>query len=54
MRVSFVQPSGVTEHGVAELYGATAEQRAERLIAVAHPEFRDELCRRARADGLLR
>jgi acyl-CoA hydrolase len=44
----------VTEYGVAELYGATAEQRAERLIAIAHPDFRDELSATARADGLLR
>jgi hypothetical protein len=33
----------VTEHGVAELTGATADQRAERLIAVAHPDDRAEL-----------
>jgi acyl-CoA hydrolase len=44
----------VTEYGVAELYGATAEQRARRLIAIAHPDVRDDLARTARADGLLR
>jgi acyl-CoA hydrolase len=44
----------VTEFGVAELYGATAEQRAERLVAIAHPDFRDDLARAARDDGLLR
>ncbi|RME65330.1 MAG: acetyl-CoA hydrolase/transferase family protein [Caldilineae bacterium] len=38
----------VTEYGVAELYGKTIRQRAEALINVAAPEFRDELRRQAR------
>ncbi|MNE93112.1 hypothetical protein D3C80_1909160 [compost metagenome] len=33
----------VTEFGVAELRNATLEQRAERLIAIAAPPFRDAL-----------
>jgi acyl-CoA hydrolase len=33
----------VTEFGVADLYGASLRERAERLIAVAHPDFRPEL-----------
>jgi acetyl-CoA hydrolase len=33
----------VTEFGVAELYGKTIRQRAQALINVAHPQFRDEL-----------
>ena len=33
----------VTEHGVAQLTGATLAERARRLIAVAAPEYRDEL-----------
>ena len=33
----------VTEYGVAELFGATLPERARRLIAIAHPDFRDEL-----------
>ncbi|WEK50223.1 MAG: acetyl-CoA hydrolase/transferase C-terminal domain-containing protein [Candidatus Kaistia colombiensis] len=33
----------VTEHGVAELRGASVAERAERLIAIAAPQFRDEL-----------
>jgi acetyl-CoA hydrolase len=33
----------VTEHGVAELRGASERERRERLIAVAAPEFRDSL-----------
>jgi len=33
----------VTEYGVADLYGKTIRQRAQALINVAAPEFRDEL-----------
>ncbi len=37
----------ITEHGVAYLHGKTLRQRAEALIRVAAPEFREELERRA-------
>lgn len=43
----------VTEHGVAELRGASIRERTERLIAIAHPKFRDELTARAREIGYL-
>ena len=33
----------VTEYGVAKLRGATIRERAQRLIAIAHPNFRKEL-----------
>ena len=33
----------VTEWGVAELYGQSLRERAKRLIAIAHPDVRDEL-----------
>jgi len=33
----------VTEWGVAELLGKTHRERAEALIEIAHPDFRDEL-----------
>lgn len=33
----------VTEFGIAELKGRTLRQRAEALIAAAHPDFRDRL-----------
>lgn len=33
----------VTEFGIANIKGATQRERAEALIAVAHPKFRDEL-----------
>jgi len=39
----------VTEHGVAEIGMLTNEQRAERLINIAHPDLREEL--RAAARG---
>jgi len=38
----------VTEHGVASLYGKTIRQRAQALIRVAAPQFRDELTRAAK------
>jgi acetyl-CoA hydrolase len=37
----------VTEFGVAELYGKSIRQRAQALINVAHPDFRDDLKREA-------
>ncbi|MEZ5528387.1 MAG: acetyl-CoA hydrolase/transferase C-terminal domain-containing protein [Porticoccaceae bacterium] len=33
----------VTEYGVAHLHGASLRERAQRLIAIAHPDFRDKL-----------
>jgi acyl-CoA hydrolase len=44
----------VTEFGVAELHGQPVSVRAERLIAIAHPKFRDELTEEAREVGFLR
>jgi acetyl-CoA hydrolase len=38
----------VTEYGVAQLYGKSVHRRAEALIGIAHPEFKDELRRAAR------
>ncbi len=38
----------VTEYGVADLYGKTIRQRAQALINVAAPKFRDELTRAAK------
>jgi len=39
----------VTEFGVAHLYAASLKERAERLINIAHPDFREELAAVARA-----
>ena len=33
----------VTEYGIADLRGKTLQQRAAALIAIAHPDFRDQL-----------
>lgn len=33
----------ITEHGAAELAGRTVRERAEALVRIAHPDFRDEL-----------
>ena len=33
----------VTEYGIADLYGKTIRQRANALIDIAHPKFREEL-----------
>jgi acetyl-CoA hydrolase len=37
----------VTEYGVADLYGKTIRHRAQQLIRIAHPEFREDLARQA-------
>ena len=39
----------VTEFGVAELFGRSIRERVAALIAIAHPDVRDELAREARA-----
>jgi acyl-CoA hydrolase len=38
-----------TEYGTAHLRGISLEERARRLIAIAHPDFREQLERHARA-----
>ncbi|WP_088007362.1 acetyl-CoA hydrolase/transferase family protein [Indiicoccus explosivorum] len=42
----------VTEYGIARLHGVSLAERAKRLIAVAHPKFRDELRFDAKKQGL--
>ncbi|MET0268787.1 MAG: acetyl-CoA hydrolase/transferase C-terminal domain-containing protein [Sphingomonas sp.] len=39
----------VTEHGAAELKGQPLAERARRLVAIAHPAFREDLDRAAHA-----
>jgi acyl-CoA hydrolase len=43
----------VTEYGVARLRGRSIAERARRLIAIAHPDHREELAFNAREFGLL-
>ena len=38
----------VTEFGIADLYGKTIRERAQALINVAHPDFRDDLKKEAK------
>jgi len=38
----------VTEHGAADLRGCTLRERARRMIAIAHPAFREQLERELR------
>jgi acyl-CoA hydrolase len=43
----------VTEWGIAELRGRPLAERARALIAIAHPDHRDELEAHARGAGIL-
>ena len=43
----------VTEYGVAHLRGRSLGERARQLIAIAHPDFRDELTFEAKKRGIL-
>lgn len=42
-----------TEYGMADMRGKSSPERAEALIAIAHPRFREELRQRARDLGYL-
>ena len=44
----------VTEYGVINLVGRTTWERAELIISIAHPDFRDELIRDAEKQGIWR
>jgi acyl-CoA hydrolase len=43
----------VTEHGIVNLKGKSVAERAVALVSIAHPDFRDELMREARAANLI-
>jgi acyl-CoA hydrolase len=43
----------VTEFGIAEMWGKSIRERAHDLIAIAHPDFRDELSAEARRLNLV-
>ncbi|MDO4541194.1 MAG: acetyl-CoA hydrolase/transferase C-terminal domain-containing protein, partial [Syntrophomonadaceae bacterium] len=42
----------VTEHGIAQMKAKSTWQRAEALIEIAHPDFRDELIKSAQDMGI--
>jgi acyl-CoA hydrolase len=43
----------VTEYGIINLKGKSVADRAAAMISIAHPDFREELERRARGHGLI-
>lgn len=43
----------VTEYGVADLRGTNIDERVERLIAIAHPKFREMLRKEAIQTGII-
>ena len=47
-------PNIVTEYGIATLPGKSTWERAEALIAIAHPDFREELIRAAEEQKIWR
>lgn len=44
----------VTEFGIANLYHQPIRERVKRMIAIAHPDFREELHAQALQVGLIR
>nr|MBP9921484.1 hypothetical protein [Proteiniclasticum sp.] len=42
-----------TEYGIAHLRGTNVRERIERLVAIAHPDFRDEILKEAHELGLI-
>lgn len=42
----------VTEYGIVNLKGKSTWERAEALISIAHPQFRDDMIRQAEAMGI--
>ena len=44
----------VTEYGIVNLVGRTTWERAEMLISIAHPDFREELIRSAERQNIWR
>ena len=43
----------VTEFGIVNLKGKSIPERAKAMISIAHPDFRDDLERDARTNGLI-
>jgi acyl-CoA hydrolase len=43
----------VTEYGLVNLKGKSVAERALALSSIAHPDFRDDLLRQARASNMI-
>jgi len=43
----------VTEYGIAELRGTNVRERVQRLVEIAHPDFREEIMRQAVDLGII-
>ena len=43
----------VTEYGIAKVWGMNTRERAEAIISIAHPDFREDLRKQAYEAGLL-
>src|SRR5262249_18379302 len=43
----------VTEYGIVNLKGKSVAERAQAMISIAHPDFREGLAREAREQGLV-
>jgi acyl-CoA hydrolase len=43
----------VTEYGMVNLKGKSIPERARAMISIAHPDFREDLEREARDNGLI-
>ena len=43
----------VTEYGIAELRGTNVRERVQRLVAIAHPDFREDIMRQAVDMGII-
>ena len=43
----------VTEYGIAELRGTTVRERVQRLCAIAHPDFREDIMRQSVELGII-
>ena len=43
----------VTEYGIAQMRNRTLKEKAEALIQIAHPQFREELTYQAQKAGIL-
>ena len=44
----------VTEYGISQLRGLSTWERAEKIIELAHPDFRDDLVKAAEKQGIWR